>query len=147
MAVDEATQAELVWVQADFDELATNAPGERLRAPSHGTKWTNQELLFHLWFGMRIARVFIPLIGGFSRLPPGASRGWARLLTTATKPYERINYIASAAGGGPCHWPSPDAGCAATPTGCCAGLTKPPRRTWHAACTCRRAGTHTSCRG
>ena len=48
MAVDEATRAELVWVQADFDELATNAPGERLGAPSHGTKWTNQELLFHL---------------------------------------------------------------------------------------------------
>lgn len=99
MAVDEATRAELVWVQADFYELATNAPGERLGAPSHGTKWTNRGLLFHLWFGVRIARVFVPLIGGFSRLPPGVSRGWARLLTTATKPYQWINYIASAAGG------------------------------------------------
>lgn len=97
--MDEATRAELVWIQADFDRLVANAAIEQLDAPSQGTRWTNRELLFHLWFGQRIARVFIPLIGGFSRLPPCVSRGWARVLTTATKPYEWVNYAASAAGG------------------------------------------------
>lgn len=97
--VNEETRAELVWVREDFETLVKNASEESLAAPTHGTRWTNRQLLFHMWFGQRIARVFIPLIGGFSRLPPGASRAWARLLTAVTKPYEWVNYSASAAGG------------------------------------------------
>lgn len=97
--LQEETRAELVWMLADFDRLVTNAAEESLDAPTNGTRWTNRQLPFHMWFGQRIARVFIPLIGGFSRLPPIASRAWARLLTAVTKPYECVNYGASAAGG------------------------------------------------
>ncbi len=79
-------RSDLEWVSDDFDRLVSNAVGPALDAPTRGTKWTNRELLFHLWFGQRLTRVFIPLIGGFSRLPPGASRAWARLLTAATRP-------------------------------------------------------------
>lgn len=92
-------RAELEWMRDDFDQLVSNATPGFLAAPSNGTKWTNRELLFHLWFGQRIARAFLPIIGVFSRLPPGASRAWARLLTAATEPYEWINYVASAAAG------------------------------------------------
>jgi hypothetical protein len=92
-------RADLEWVRDDFDHLVSNVATGDLDAPTNGTKWTNRGLLFHLWFGQRIARSFIPLIGGFSRLPPGASRAWARLLAGVTKPYEWVNYIASAAGG------------------------------------------------
>jgi len=98
MVLSPEVRSDLEWVRDDFDRLVSNAVGPVLDAPTNGTKWTNRELLFHLWFGQRIARVFIPLIGGFSRLPPGASRAWARLLTAATRPYEWINYAASAAG-------------------------------------------------
>lgn len=92
-------RADLEWVRDDFDQLVSNAATVDLDAPTRGTKWTNRELLFHLWFGQRLARTFMPLIGGFSRLPPGASRAWARLLARVTKPYEWVNYIASAGGG------------------------------------------------
>jgi len=93
------TRADLEWMRDDFDQLVSNVAIGELDAPTSGTKWTNRELLFHMWFGQRIARSFIPLIGGFSRLPPGASQSWVRVLTGATKPYEWVNYIASAAGG------------------------------------------------
>jgi len=97
--VEQKTRGELAWIADDFDRLVANAADDLLDAPTAGTKWTNRELLFHLWFGQRIARVFIPLIGGFSRLPPGASRGWARLLAAATRPYEWVNYAAGKLGG------------------------------------------------
>lgn len=87
------------WVRNDFDHLVVDEVHDLLDEPTVGTKWTNRELLFHMWFGQRLTRVLIPVIGAFSRLPPGASRGWSRLLTAATKPYEWINYAASAGGG------------------------------------------------
>jgi hypothetical protein len=83
----------------DFDRLVANVGTRDLDAPTSGTRWTNRELLFHPWFGQRIARSLAPLIGGFSRLPPGASQVWARLLAGVTKPYEWVKHIASAAGG------------------------------------------------
>lgn len=93
-----AVRAALAWVRDDFMCLS-NATGPLLNQPTHGTKWTNRELLFHLWFGQRVARVLMRIIGVLSRLPPGSSLAWARLLTAATRPYEWINYAASAAGG------------------------------------------------
>ena len=93
------TRAGLEWILTDFDRLVARADADQLDAPSNGTRWTNRQLLFHMWFGQRIARTFIPLIGGFSRLPPAASRTWSRILTAATRPYDWINYAASAAGG------------------------------------------------
>ena len=88
----------LVWVGADFDTLTTGLSLDALTAPSDGTRWTNRELLFHMWFGQRIARVFIPVIGGFSRLPPPVSRRYAQLLTAMSRPYEWVNYAGSVAG-------------------------------------------------
>jgi len=86
-------------MQDDFDRLVSRATGPELDLRSDGTKWTNRELLFHMWFGQRIARTFMGLIGVFSRLPPVVSQAWARLLTAATRPYEWVNYAASAAAG------------------------------------------------
>jgi hypothetical protein len=88
----------LEWVSADFELLTTGVPGDVPDAPSDGTRWTNRELLFHMWFGQRIARVFIPLVGGFSRLPPPVSRGYARLLAELSRPYEWVNYAGAVAG-------------------------------------------------
>lgn len=98
MGVSKDVRAALVWVGADFQALTTSASPEELDAPSNGTKWSNRELLFHMWFGQRITRVFIPMIGGFSRLPPSASNGYARLLTLISGPYEWVNYAGSVAG-------------------------------------------------
>lgn len=89
-------RASIRWIADDFDVLADGAGEPELDAPSSGTRWTNRELLFHMWFGQRITRALLPLVGGFSRVPPSASRGYARLLTAASSPYEWVNYAASA---------------------------------------------------
>ncbi len=85
-------------MSADFEALTAGAALEDLDAPSHGTRWTNRELLFHRWFGQRITRVFMPLVGGFWRLPPSVSRRYAQLLTTTTRPYEWVNDAGSVSG-------------------------------------------------
>lgn len=98
MGVTGEMRAALAWVGADFDVLVSSAAPEEMEAPTTGTRWTNRELLFHMWFGQRIARVFIPMMGGFSRLPPSASRRYAQLLTAVSRPYEWVNYAGSVAG-------------------------------------------------
>lgn len=99
MVLSPDTRTALEWIRDDFDHILATVTPQQLDAPTAGTRWTNRELLFHLWFGQRITRAFLTLIGGFSRLPPAVSRAWARLLGVATRPYEWINYAASAAGG------------------------------------------------
>ena len=98
MGLSAEARGALVWVGADFDTLTSGGSVGALDAPSEGTRWTNRELLFHMWFGQRIARVFIPMIGGFSRLPSPVSRQYARLLTALSRPYEWVNSAGSVAG-------------------------------------------------
>ncbi len=65
MGLSPETRSALEWVRADFDTLLDRVTPAELRRRTHGTRWTNRELLFHMEFGQRITRVFIPLIGGF----------------------------------------------------------------------------------
>jgi len=73
------------------------SPDDLARASS-GTRWTNQQLLFHMLFGYLITRALIVLAGMSDRLPVGASRQFARLLNVATGPFDEINYLGSRAG-------------------------------------------------
>ncbi|MEO3936721.1 hypothetical protein V3N99_08165 [Dermatophilaceae bacterium Soc4.6] len=86
MVLSSEARGALEWVGADFEMLASSAPLGALGAPSKGTRWTNRELLFHMWFVQRIARVFIPMIGGFSRLPPPVGKRYAQLLAAMSSP-------------------------------------------------------------
>ena len=43
--------AELERARLDFRHLLDNATSAELRAGSDGTKWTNEQLLFHMLFG------------------------------------------------------------------------------------------------
>lgn len=98
VALPQQQRAALTWVTEDFDALVGGARVDELVRPTRGTRWTNEQLLFHMWFGQRIARVFVPVLGGFSRLPPGASVGWSRLLGSLTRPYDWVNFAAPVAG-------------------------------------------------
>jgi hypothetical protein len=98
MGLGSETSSALEWIRADYDAITRDAAPGRLDALSDGTRWTNRELLFHMWFGQRIARVMVPVMGGVSRLPAAASRGYARMLAGATGPYEWVNYAASVGG-------------------------------------------------
>jgi hypothetical protein len=83
-------------VQADFHQLLGQATRAGLARRTDGTRWTNEQLLFHMLFGYLIVRALLPLAAVFGRLPPGASQGYAHLLNAATRPFDLINYL------GPC---------------------------------------------
>jgi DinB superfamily len=94
----EAIYAELRRARVTFRRLVEDAsPGDLARA-SDGTRWTNQQLLFHMLLGYLIMRVLLVLAGMFARLPARASRVFARLLDAATTPFNWVNYAGSCAG-------------------------------------------------
>ena len=93
-----AVRAEMEQARHDFRRLVGDATPADLRRPSDGTKWTNQQLLFHMLFGYLIVRALLVLARVFGRLPGGASKALARLLDSARKPFDLINYLGSCAG-------------------------------------------------
>ena len=66
-----------------------------LRRRSDGTRWTNEQLLFHMVFGYLVVRVLLPLVRVVGRLPAPIGRGWAGLLDAARWPFHGINYWGS----------------------------------------------------
>ncbi|MBF6100514.1 DinB family protein [Nocardia cyriacigeorgica] len=75
-------------------EAAGEADAER---PSAGTRWTNEQLLFHMVFGFMVVQRLLPLVRLFGRLPPRWSRTYARLLNVCTPLFDVINYRGSCA--------------------------------------------------
>ena len=93
-----AVRAEMDQARADFRRLASDAAPEDLRRLSDGTRWTNQQLLFHMLFGYLITRALLVLARIFGRLPGAASRVLARLLDSVQRPFHLVNYLGSRAG-------------------------------------------------
>jgi hypothetical protein len=89
---------EMERARADFHQLLDSASSAELRAPTRGTRWTNEQLLFHMLFGYLLVRNLLPLVKALSRLPRGASRGFAAALNAATKPFHQVNFIGSLGG-------------------------------------------------
>jgi hypothetical protein len=89
---------ELERVRADFHRLLDAATREDLARASDGTRWTNEQLLFHMLFGYMIVWALLSLVRVFGRLPASASRSYARLLNAATGPFDIVNYLGSCAG-------------------------------------------------
>ncbi|HET7802300.1 MAG TPA: DinB family protein [Humibacillus xanthopallidus] len=98
MPLSAEARARLEWIRDDYVALVRSAAPCELLAPSDGTKWTNRELLFHMWFGQRIARALIPVMGAFSQVPPSVSQAYAGMLSAATRPYTWVNYAAAVGG-------------------------------------------------
>jgi len=73
------------------------ASDEELRRRSTGTRWTNEELLFHMVFGYMIVLALLPLVRTFGHLPPPLGKGFARLLNSCTRPFDVVNYWGSRA--------------------------------------------------
>jgi hypothetical protein len=95
----DAIRDDLVWVATDFASLLRSAQADELDAPSVGTRWTNRQLLFHMLLGQRITRMVIVVMGGFSRLPPEASKGFSRVLAVFSRPYNELNWFGGVVGG------------------------------------------------
>jgi len=98
-AVDRETiYDELHRARAAFRRMVQDASPDDLARASEGTRWTNEQLLFHMLFGYLLMRPLIILAGMFAQLPSGASRVFARMLDVATGLFHWINYLGSCAG-------------------------------------------------
>ena len=100
MSTDAARQRariheELDTAEAIFRELVEQADPARLGTPTRGTRWTNEELLFHILFGYLVVRALLPLVRVFGRLPRPASRGFAAALDAGTRPFDTVNFYGS----------------------------------------------------
>jgi DinB family protein len=87
---------ELDRVQADLSRLLGQATPASLARRTNGTRWTNEQLLFHMLFGYLIVRALLPIMAVFGRLPDRASRAYSCLLNDTTRLFDLINYL------GPC---------------------------------------------
>jgi hypothetical protein len=94
----EAIYEELRHARVTFRRLVEEASPDDLARRSSGTRWTNEQLLFHMLFGYLLTRPLIGLAGMFARLPASASRVFAGLLDEVTGPFHRVNYMGSCAG-------------------------------------------------
>jgi hypothetical protein len=89
---------ELERARVEFHRLLAQAERYDVWArPTHGTRWTNEQLLFHMVFGYMVVQRLLVLVRVFSRLPDSVSRGFARVLDAATAPFDVINYYGSCA--------------------------------------------------
>ena len=93
-----AVRAEMDQARLDYRRLISDAAPADLRRPSDRTRWTNQQLLFHMLLGYLIVRTLLGLVRVFGLLPDGASKAFARLLDSARRPFALINYLGSCAG-------------------------------------------------
>jgi len=89
--------AELEHARIEFHRLLGVAGPDDWNRPTRGTRWTNEQLLFHMVFGYMIVQRLLILVKVFNRLPDEVSRSFARLLNAATRPFDVINYYGSSA--------------------------------------------------
>ena len=89
---------EMEQARRTFHRLLDSGSDTGLRQPSTGTRWNNEQLLFHMLFGYLVVRALLLLMRLFGGLPDGFSTGFARLLDAACKPFHVINYLGSCAG-------------------------------------------------
>ena len=94
----QSIHVELERVRADFHHLVARATAVALRRPTNGTRWTNQQMLWHMAFGYLIVQRLLPLVRLFGRLPHPLSRGFATILNSGTRPFHVINYLGACGG-------------------------------------------------
>ena len=84
--------------RAAFHTLVGGASPEDLARGTNGTRWTNQQMLFHMLFGYLIVRALLRLVRLFGRLPDRSSRAFAAALNGATSPFHTVNYLGACGG-------------------------------------------------
>jgi hypothetical protein len=94
-----AVHEEMDRARIEFEQLLDKASPASLRRRSDGTRWTNQQLLFHMLFGYVIVRNLMPLVHAFGRRPDSWSRRFAAILNAGRRPFHMINYLGSCGGG------------------------------------------------
>ena len=94
---------ELEHARQTFHEIVRASPTEVLRRRSDGTKWTNEQLLFHMLLGYLVVRSLLPLVRFLGRRPPGVGRRFAAVLNAGTRPFHVVNYLGACGGASVLH--------------------------------------------
>ena len=94
----QAVRNELESARLTFHRVLDSMSPADLRRPTKGTKWNNEELLFHMLFGYLIVLSLIPIVKLFGRLPRKLSQFFAMLLNALTEPFNTVNYLGSRLG-------------------------------------------------
>src|SRR5690348_151601 len=87
-----ALAADLQRARTDLRQLLDIASEQDWKMPTERTRWTNEQLLFHMVFGYMVVRRLIFLVRILGRLPDGVSRRFARALDAVARPFHAINY-------------------------------------------------------
>lgn len=90
--------AELKRARTSFHQLLDAMPPQLRREPSSGTKWSNEELLFHMMFGYMILWSLIWLVKLFGRMPLKVSVVFSAVLNSLNSPFNAANYWGSKLG-------------------------------------------------
>lgn len=93
----EAIAADLERARVTFHQLLETAGPDDWRKPTRETRWTNEQLLFHMVFGYMVVQRLLPLVRVMGRLPDRVSATYARLLNAAATPFHQVNYYGSCA--------------------------------------------------
>jgi hypothetical protein len=94
----QAVIAGLELCREELSRLLAAADPADLRRRSNGTRWTNEQLLFHMVFGFLIVRTLLPLVRVMGRLPARVGRGFAAVLDSTRGPFHVVNYWGSCLG-------------------------------------------------
>ncbi|MGW6054342.1 DinB family protein [Streptomyces sp. NPDC055189] len=94
----QAIHEELERARRTFHQLLDDASDADLRRATEGTRWTNEQLLFHMLFGYILIRPLLTLLRIFGRLPRCVGQVFARLLNAGTKPFDVVNYLGPVGG-------------------------------------------------
>jgi hypothetical protein len=71
---------------------------EDLKRSGNGTRWTNEELLFHMMFGYIVVVVLIGIVMLLGLLTRAATKPFAALLNALNGPFNVVNYWGSVLG-------------------------------------------------
>ena len=89
--------AEMERARLELHRLIDGADAAAFHRLSDETRWTNEQLLFHMVFGFMVVARLLPLARVLGRLPAPVSRSYAWLLNAASAPFHQINYYGSCA--------------------------------------------------
>jgi hypothetical protein len=87
-----ALSADLERARSNFHRLLICVGEDEWDMPTSGTRWNNEQLLFHMVFGYMVVQRLLILVRLFSHLPAWVSRGFAQTLNAGTPLFDRINY-------------------------------------------------------
>ncbi|WP_202878883.1 DinB family protein [Ornithinimicrobium ciconiae] len=90
--------AELERARLDLHGLVEQATASDLRRCTDGTRWTNEQMLWHMAFGYLIVWRLLPVVRLFGRLPDGYGRRFAAVLNASTRPFHLVNYLGGCGG-------------------------------------------------